>query len=377
MQGIRSFLRHIDYLLLLVPLLLGMLSVIMIDSITQGDASYPKQMIIQIAAFSIGLIAMIVAIAVDSAIFERFYLVFYALSILIQLTVFIPGLGLVRYGSRAWINLLGITTMQPSEIVKITFVIALAAYLSRRRDTLHTLKGFAGAFAFALPIIGLVAYIDMGAGIIMGFVFVGMVFAAGLKGGLFLRLGGVFILLIPVVYRFMRPHQKERFEAFLHPDNTKIEATYQVTQSKVAIGSGGLYGKGLGKGTIKESGFLPVQESDFIYSVICEELGFLGGVTVICLYAVMLLRVWRIIANAREVFSALIAAGFLCMFGFQIFENIGMTMGVMPITGITLPFLSAGGSSVVVNMIAIGLILGIGVRSRTRTYKYIRTAPGP
>jgi rod shape determining protein RodA len=364
-------------LLIAVPLALGVLSVLMINSITLGSAGYPKQVVIQIAAFSIGLVVMIVAIIIDSSIFERFYLIFYALSILIQLTVFIPGLSLTKYGTRAWINLFGITTMQPSELVKITFVIALAAYLTRRRDTLFTFKGFCMAFAYALPIVGLVAYIDLGAGIIMSFVFVGMVFAAGLKGSLFLKLAGAFILSIPIIYRFMEPHQKERFEAFLHPDNTKIEATYQLMQSKVAIGSGGFFGKGLGNGSIKESGFLPVQESDFIYSIICEELGFVGGVAVISLYAIMILRIWRIIANAREVFSALMVMGFLCMFGFQIFENIGMTMGVMPITGITLPFLSAGGSSVVVNMIAIGLMVGVGVRSHTRAYKHIHTTPTP
>jgi rod shape determining protein RodA len=377
MQGFLNFLKRVDYVLILIPLLLGVLSVLMIDSITQDSATYPKQVIIQIAAFSLGIVAMIIVIAFDIALFERFFLVFYGLSVLIQLTVFIPGLGLMRYGSRAWIDLFGITTMQPSELVKVTFVITFAAYLSRRRETLFTLRGFLEAFVFAAPIIGLVAYIDMGAGIIMAFMFVGMVFAAGLKGGLFLKLSGVFLLSLPILYRFMAPHQKKRFEAFFHPDNTQIEATYQVTQSKVAIGSGGLFGKGLGEGTIKESGFLPVQESDFIYSIICEELGFVGGTAVILLYAVMLFRIWRIIASTREVFDALVVAGFLCMFGFQIFENIGMTMGVMPITGITLPFLSAGGSSVLVNMIAIGIIVGVGVRSRVRTYKYINTGPKP
>ncbi|MDR0357363.1 MAG: rod shape-determining protein RodA, partial [Clostridiales Family XIII bacterium] len=327
--------------------------------------------------FCIGFVAMIAAIAVDSASFERFMWGFYALSLLIQLTVFIPGFGIKVYGSQAWVDLFGITTMQPSELVKITFVIAMAAYLSRRRETLFTLKSFLSAFVFAAPIIGLVTYIDMGAGIVMSVVFVGMIFAAGLKGSLFLKLAGAFVLMIPIIYRFMAPHQKERFEAFLHPDDTSIEATYQMTQSKVAIGSGGLRGKGLGQGTIKESGFLPVQDSDFIYSIICEELGFVGGVVVILLYAFLIIRIWRIIADAKEDFGALVAAGFLCMFGFQIFENIGMTIGLMPITGITLPFLSAGGSSVVVNMIAIGLISGIGVRSRARTYKYIQTEPLP
>ncbi|MDR1292057.1 MAG: FtsW/RodA/SpoVE family cell cycle protein, partial [Clostridiales Family XIII bacterium] len=141
-------------------------------------------------------------------------------------------------------------------------------------------------------------------------------------------------------------------------------------------GSGGIGGKGLGNGTIKE--LLPVPESDFIFSIICEELGFIGGFLVLALFFVMLTRIWRAIADAKEYFSGLLCVGFMCMFGFQIFENIGMTIGIMPITGITLPFVSAGGTSVMANMIAIGLIVGCGMRSRERTYKHIdsETPPG-
>jgi rod shape determining protein RodA len=121
-----------------------------------------------------------------------------------------------------------------------------------------------------------------------------------------------------------------------------------------------------------------VAESDFIFSTICEELGFIGGFAVIALYFFMLTRIWRAVADAKEYFSGLLCVGFMCMFGFQIFENIGMTMGVMPITGITLPFVSAGGTSVMANMIAVGLIVGSGMRSRERTYKHVdsETSPG-
>jgi rod shape determining protein RodA len=220
-----------------------------------------------------------------------------------------------------------------------------------------------------------VAYIDTGAGIVVFFVFIGMVFAAGLRGRLFGELAAVFLVSIPIIYRFLKPYQKNRFEAWLHPANTELEEAYQALQSKTAIGSGGLFGKGLGNGTIKESRFLPVQESDFIYSIICEELGFVGGMAVIALYAIFLQRIWRTAAHAHEAFDALICVGFLCMFGFQIFENIGMTMGVMPITGITLPFMSAGGTSVMANMIGVGLVLGISIRTKTKTYKHISTEP--
>jgi rod shape determining protein RodA len=337
-----------------------------------GGADHRK-VTVQIIAFAVGIIIMVVAMIVDPTFLERIHWILYGLSILIQMTVFVlPTVG--GGTERAWVNL-GFTTMQPSEFVKITFVLAFAGFLQKYRSDLFSIKGFIIAFAYAIPIIGLVAYIDMGAGIVMGFIFVGMVFAAGIKMGLFLRLAGAFLIAIPIVYRFLDDYQKQRFEAFLHQDNASIEATYQLMQSKVAIGSGGLFCKGLGHGTIKESGFLPVQESDFIFSVICEELGFVGGAVVIVLFGILIARIWKTISKTQDVFGALICVGFLCMFGFQLFENIGMTMGLMPITGITLPFLSSGGTSVIANMLAVGLVAGVSLRGRVRSYKNISTTP--
>ncbi|MDR2610832.1 MAG: rod shape-determining protein RodA [Clostridiales Family XIII bacterium] len=369
-----NFIKKIDFPLALTPFLLGVISVIMINSITATGQS-SRMVIVQIIAFGAGLIVMIVAALIDPEILSRFTWVFFALCFIIQLSVYIPGIGTdLGSGQRAWVNL-GFTTLQPSELVKITFILFLASWLDERRETLFTFKGFLFTALPALPIIGLVAFIDMGAGIVTFFIFVGMIFAAGLRARLFGELALAFFIAIPIAYRFLKPYQKNRFEAWLHPSNTELAEAYHALQSKTAIGSGGLFGKGLGNGTIKESRFLPVQESDFIYSVICEELGFVGGMAVIALYAVFLHRIWRTITRTHEVFDALVCIGFLAMFGFQIFENIGMTMGVMPITGITLPFLSAGGTSVMANMIGVGLILGISIRTKTKTYKHISTEP--
>jgi len=373
MDDIKSFLKRVDFILILIPFVIGAIGIVMINSITYNYVSYPKQITIQVVAFVLGLIVLVFAIIFDSRHFSQFYLVFYGACFVIQLLVFIPGLGVTVANQRAWIDL-GFSTMQPSEIVKITFAIAFAAWLDKNRDDLGTLKGFILTFLFAAPVVALVGWIDMGAGLIIAFMYIGMVFAAGIKAGLFARISGVFILFLPIAYRFLEPHQKERFDAWLHPDDTEIDATYQVMQSKTAIGSGGVFGKGLGNGTIKDSGFLPVQESDFIYSIICEELGMVGGLSVIALYFFMLTRIWRVVRKVKEYFDGILAAGLMCMFAFQIFENIGMTMGVMPVTGITLPFVSAGGSSVIANMIAIGLLVGIGARNSVRTYKNINAS---
>jgi rod shape determining protein RodA len=163
----------------------------------------------------------------------------------------------------------------------------------------------------------------------------------------------------------------------MNPDDTNLEETWQVMQSKTAIGSGGFFGKGLGEGAIKQSGLLPVQESDFIFAIVGEELGFVGGLALISAYFVMIWRIWRTIALAKEYFGAIMCVGFMCMFAFQVFENIGMTMGLMPITGITLPFMSAGGTSVLANMIAIGLIIGFGSKARTKLLKNADTESTP
>jgi rod shape determining protein RodA len=375
METILQTIKKIDFLLILAPLLLGAFSVIMINSITASGGSYSRAVLIQLIAFGMGLLAVIAAALMDPSFLYRLKWVFYALCFIMQLTVFIPGLAVdssLTGGQQAWIDL-GITTMQPSELVKITFILFLAAWLDEKRETLLTFKGFLHTAAFALPVIALVASIDLGAGIVLFFIFVGMVFAAGLRGRLFGQLAAAFVISTPILYRFLADHQKNRFEAVLHPNNTELDETYQLLQSKIAIGSGGFFGKGIGNGTIKESHFLPVQESDFIFAIICEETGFVGGMAVILLYALFLFRIWRAVTQAREVFGALICVGFLCMFGFQIFENIGMTLGIMPIAGITLPFLSAGGTSVIANMIGVGLVLGVGIRSKAKTYKHIST----
>jgi len=366
--------KKTDPILIALPAVIGLIGILVINSVTSGYEGYPRPVYIQILSFGIGYVFLIIAARFDVEHFSKFHRLIWILSILIQLSVFLPGIGIDKYGSRAWINL-GFTTMQPSELVKITFTIALAAYLRKHRDELGTLRGFIRAFLFSVPVIALVAYIDMGAGIVIAVIFIGMVFAAGIRGWLFLRIVSVTVLMFPIGYRFLEDHQKSRFEAWMHPDDELMEETFQLKESKIAIGSGGIHGKGLGDGTIKA--FLPVPESDFIFSMICEELGFLGGFAVVALFFLMLTRIWRAIADAKDYFSGLLCVGFMCMFGFQIFENIGMTMGLMPITGITLPFLSAGGTSVMANMIAIGLIVGCGMRSRERTYKHVDADAAP
>lgn len=366
MRYFRDLLKNIDLLLLLIPLVFGVVSVVMIGSTAYEEGFvFSRNMKVQVAAYAIGGVALLLVLFWDYLILQALERIIYIGSILFLLTVFIPGLGKEQYGARGWLDL-GPVDLQPAELVKIAFVIAFAGFLVRRQDDLSSLKGFALAALYTLPFLAIIAVLqnDLGNALVLAVIAAVMLFAAGANGKIYAAAAGAGILAIPLAYRFMAAHQKARIDAFLNPNDLSLPGNYQVWQSKVAIGSGGVSGKGLFEGTQKELKFLPVQESDFIFSVISEEWGLLGGGALIGLYALFLYRILRIARNAKDNFGALLVIGILAMFFFQVFENIAMTMGLMPVTGITLPFISAGGSSVLSNLIALGLVLNVCIRSK-------------
>lgn len=359
-----NLLKNLDKALIILVGFFAIISVVMIGSTSYVDHFvFTRDVLVQIIAYGLGFVCLVFVIMIDYKTYEPIYKWIYGISIAFLLTVYIPGLGREDYGSRSWINL-RVTTLQPSEFVKITFIILMAVYLSKHRDSLDTLWGIIKAALFGAPFIVIVLKEDLGSAIVFCVIWVCMVFFAGVDYKLFAKLAAIFILMIPLAYRFMASHQKDRIDAFLHPDNLSLPGNYQVFQSKIAIGSGGLWGKGLFQGTQKGLDFLPVQKSDFIFSVICEELGLIGGFVLIALFAIFLYRMAVIANNSIDLYGALIAMGFIGSFGFQIFENIAMSMGIMPVTGITLPFISSGGSSVLASMIGLGLVLSVGMRSK-------------
>ena len=364
MDYFKNLLKNIDKVLLFLPVCFAVISIIMVGSTSyEGQFIITKDITVQFAAYILGSFALLIVLLFDYKTFEGMEKILYAVSILFLLTVYVPGLGVEHFGSRAWVDL-GPVDMQPSELVKISFVLVFSSYLTRTRGSLTTLKGVGMAGLYAAPFIVIILKEDLGTAVVMSFMFIVMLFAAGIDYKLFAKLGGTFLICMPILYRFMASHQKERIDAFLHPDIMSLPGNYQVWNSKVAIGSGGVLGKGLFQGTQKELKFLPVQKSDFIFSVISEELGMIGGAAVILLYTVFLYRMLKIADNAKDLYGSLVVIGILSMFCFQIFENIAMAMGIMPVTGITLPFISYGGSSVVANMVALGIVLNVGIRSK-------------
>lgn len=364
MKNFFAPLKLVDKYILIFVTLLGGLSILMLESTVYDDGFVLDRIVwVQVLAYLIGFIALIFILRVDYKTFTGLNTPLYIASIVTLLSVYIPGIGLEQFGSRAWIDL-KVTTLQPSEFVKILFILLMANYLSEHREDIKKFRGVMLAGLYALPIILIVLKEDLGSALVFMVIWLFMVFFAGIDYKILLKSVIAALATLPIIYNFLGSYQKDRIEAFLHPDNLSLPGNYQVWQSKVGIGSGGFFGKGLFNGTQKELNFIPVQQSDFIFSVVVEELGFLGGAVVIFLYSGLLFRFIKIIRDALDLYGALIVMGFTAMFLFQIFENIAMTMGIMPVTGITLPLLSGGGTSVIASLMAIGVVLNVGINSK-------------
>ena len=366
MKYFGELLKNLDKQILMIIGILAVISIVMITSVSwSGSFEIRRDMLVQTASYTIGMMTIFFLVFLDYKAYIPYEKYIYIVSIVFLLLVYVPGLGHEQFGALSWIKLPGIsTTVQPSEFVKISFVLLMAMFLSRNRGNLSNLKGVLMAFLYGAPFILIILKEDLGSAIVFGAIWVAMIFYAGIDYKLFAKCAVGVTLILPVVFLFMADHQKMRIVAFLNPDDLTIEATRQVFYSKIAIGSGGFFGKGLFQGVQKQLDFIPVAKSDFIFAVVCEELGMLGAVILIGLFLMLLLRFSRIARDAIDLYGALIVVGFVGMFGFQIFENIAMTIGIMPVTGITLPFISYGGSSTLACMMAVGLILSVGMRSK-------------
>lgn len=377
----RRLIKNIDFGLIGVVIVIFLIGVIIITSATNvidlsKDTAFKesigeiiengikRQPKVQIIAFIIGIIAVLCTLAIDYNNFGNAYKALYVASILLLLMVYIPGLGVVKGGARSWIDL-GRLDFQTSELAKLGFILSFAKYLEIKYEKLESIKDLIGPIFFILPfLILLLKQPDLGSALVFIIIAFGMLFVAGINIKLVLYGSLIGISSLPLVYNFLKPHQKQRIDAFLNPSDPTLPGNYHVAQSKIAIGSGMIYGKGIFKGTFHRGDFLPVQETDFIYAVLGEELGLVGCSIIILLYFLFLYKMVKISKNAKDIYGQLIATGITFMFAFQIIENIGMTIGIMPVTGVTLPFLSYGGSSLITSMIALGLVLNVSMRKK-------------
>ncbi len=371
MQINKKLIKNIDYsLILLIVIIFGLGILIIATATNVPEVGVTRQVKVQCLSFALGMVAMVVVMAVDYSTLGDFYKVIYVTSIVLLLLVYVPGLGVIRGGARSWISL-GVIDFQTSEVAKLGFIIAYAKFLENRfKEGNHLIDLFL-ALLMLSPFVGLLLLQpDLGSGLVFVIIALAMIFYAGLSYRIMALGLAVVVAVVPFSLRFLKSHQLERIEAFMNPNDPTLPGNYHVMQSKITIGSGEVYGKGLFQGIYHRYQYLPVQETDFIFAVAVEELGFVGGAVIIFLYGALLLKIFYNGNRAKDVFGSLITVGILALFFFQIFENIGMTMGLMPVTGITLPFMSYGGSSIITSMMAIGLVQNVFMRRKRNSFFY-------
>lgn len=360
-----KLIKRLDWKLIITVLVIFCFGLVVLSSATHvQDTGDYGQIYKQGLAFGLGMVMILVILLLDYNFLGKHYKVLYISSLLLLAIILIPVIGAERGGARSWLNL-GPLDFQTSELVKLTFILSYAKIVESRKGKLNTIKEIVPVVVYAVPFLGLLfAQPDLGTAIVFSCIILGMLFTAGLDIKLIKRGIVVMLVSLPIMYLVMAPHQKDRIEAFLNPEDPTLKGNYQVMQSMIAIGSGGVTGKGLYNGTQNQEGFLPVQESDFVFAVIGEELGAIGMVIVIALYAIFLIRMVAIAREAKDFYGTLIVIGVMSMFAYQIIQNIGMTMALIPVTGVTLPFISYGGSSLLTSLANLGLVLNVCMRRK-------------
>ncbi len=354
-----------DRVLFLVTLLISFFGIIFVYSATRDWQSAGGELnayvIKQGVWMIVGLITAIMLADMDYLRAMDFSYLVYGLNL--AALVFLLMFGGERFGARRWIDL-GPVSIQPSEFVKITVIIALATFLGERREKTGSLGNFAGAVILILPA-ALLIFLqpDLGTAFVLVPILFSMLFICGENLRYIIGSMVLGLLSMPLFWGLLKDYQKERLLVFINPDIDPLGAGYTIIQSRIAIGSGGLFGKGWLHGTQSHLKFLPEKHTDFIFSVIGEEWGFMGALVLVALYLIMIARGIRIMANADDVYGRAIAAGIVTLLAFQVFVNISMTIGMMPVVGLPLPFISYGGSSTVTAFICIGLLLSISRRA--------------
>lgn len=371
--------RRFDWILFLCCLALAAVGIAFIHSATYGSRMAREEMgrPVRLMALQssrqfvwavLGVCVCAVAAAMDYEFWRKWAYTFYALGLVALILVM--GFGVTRGGSRRWFLAPGGVLIQPSEIVKVFFILAAACYLMYRKNY-RTLRGLFAPFLFALaPMVLIMRQPDLGTSLVFPPVMFAMLYAAGAKPKHLLAVLGAGLACAPGIWFFvMSARQKGRILAFIYPHMDPSGAGYHLLESLIAIGSGGWTGHGYARGPQNLLSKVPEAQTDFVFSVVAEEWGFAGGALVILLYAGVFWRIFEIAVRTREPFGRLVVVGCGTLLAFQALVNLGMTMRLCPITGLTLPFMSYGGSSLLTNFLILGLILGIGMRP-----KYV-TAP--
>jgi rod shape determining protein RodA len=369
----KSPLRHLDWILLAAVLALSLIGTLLVWAATEPGLAKAGEdtrtyLMKQLLNIALGLAFMVAVALLDYRKLRLYAPVLYGVSCLGLLIVLTP-LGSIVNGAYSWISLPGGFQIEPSEYAKLSIILMSAMLLGElrqgeQRPRLRT-AGIALAFA-AVPIVLVEAEPDLGVVILMLALIVGLIALSGVRWyWLVAGTGAAAVAVVAVLnLHLIRAYQLDRLTVFLDPSADPRGTGYSAAQSKIAIGHGGWLGQGLFHGQLVSGNFVPEQHTDFIFAVAGEELGFAGCIAIIALLALVLLRALRIAARADDQFGMLVASGVAIWFGVQSFVNIGMTMGIMPVTGLPLPFVSYGGSAIFADMIAVGALQAV-YRHRT------------
>jgi len=373
---------RLDPLLVLATVGLLVCSLITIGTATRDDVPGSPSFYVDRQAIY-GIVGLALMLAISRIDYSRLRELKYGLyAVMIGSILLVLGLGSAARGSKRAFSL-PFLSFQPSELGKLLLVLALSAFVVERVRRLRDRDTTARTMLLALvPALLVIAQPDLGTGMVYAVIAVAVLFIAGTSARHFAALGALFAISVTLVLvaapaagvQVLQPYQVQRLTGFLNPSSDPRDQTYQLNQSRIAIGSGEKTGRGPDHATQTKLNFLPEHHTDFVFAVVGEEYGFLGAAIVLALYALLIWRSLRILTLSKNLYGALVAGGILAMLAFQIFVNIGMTVGIMPITGVPLPLMSYGGSSVLVTLLALGVLQSIYAEARAASAFKARAA---
>ncbi|MBW8004666.1 MAG: rod shape-determining protein RodA [candidate division NC10 bacterium] len=358
----RRILSTFDWRMAGITLTLVSVGIITIWSGNLGSPSPVKQALYlrQSLWFILGIFGLLTGALVNYRTLARFaYPIF---GVLLVLLLLVSVVGEAGYGAQRWIRI-GAWSLQPSEFMKLALIIVLARYFEDYKERLGDLRLLVvPAVVAAVPIFLILRQPDLGTAALLGLLTLSMLLLVGLRVKHLLLLTFAGATLAPVLWSFLKGYQRQRFMVFLYPQLDPLGAGYHITQSKIAVGSGELFGKGLKAASQSQLNFLPASHTDFIFAVLAEQWGFIGCLIILLLYYFLVTRGLEIASDSRDLFGALMAFGIMAMMMVQLVVNIGMVLGVMPVVGVPLPLLSYGGSSLLVTCLGIGLVINVHMR---------------
>ena len=362
-----------DWVLVCSALALSVIGSLLIWSATRGKltldhldpATFLKKQLINLA---VGVVFAVVISRFDYRLLRAYTPILWGASILGLIVVLSP-LGKTINGAHAWILLPGGLSLQPSEFAKIAIILGMAMILSEKRDAESEPRDIDVLYALVvagIPMALIMLQPDLGTNLIIACIVFGIVAVSGARARWLagILVGGVLVTVLAVHLGVLKPYQVDRFTSFTNPTANSRTAGFNTQQARIAIGSGGMLGTGLFHGPQTQGRFVPENQTDFVYSVAGEELGFVGAGAIIALLGIILWRAIRIGLRASDLFGRLVCSGVAVWIAFQAFENIGMNLGIMPVTGVPLPFVSYGGTSMFASWLAIGLLLNVHLRAQ-------------